>query len=480
MSFEEPGFVLLFVATYAAWLLLRYREVATVWLLCLASLTFYGAKHWRLLPLLLGYCVANWLVALWIERSRRPGLALGVGVGLNLGALSFYKYTPMLYLTFAPWIGWPEGSSWLDGWAIPFGISFYAFTGIAYMADVYRKVHPAEPSLLRYTLSAAFFPHLVAGPILRPHEFLYSLAPGRLPTAPQSPGEACWLIARGYFKKMVLANRIGLAIDPFFAHVAGPATEGVWSLPFVWMYALQIYLDFSAYTDLARGFGLLFGYRWPDNFNAPYLAASVADFWHRWHITLSRFLRDYLYIPLGGSRLGWLRTNVNLMATMLLGGLWHGASWSFLLWGGLHGAFLVIHRAWASTRLAGWLGNAAPGPVRAAWHAFSVLLTFHCVCLAWCFFRLTRLSESLVCVRKWLVFDADKMLSPAVFDPSLLACLSLYAAASLAVSRAAPLGGERREGFVAGLAWGVKVALVVLAICLAPGRQSAPFIYFQF
>src|SRR5262249_54797106 len=288
-----------------------------------------------------------------------------------------------------------------EGWRIPFGISFYAFTGIAYMVDVFRRTTPAEANLPRYTLSICFFPHLVAGPILRANEFLTQLGPGRMPTRPLAPLQALGLIARGYFKKLVLADRLALAIDPFFAHVNDPTTAGVWALPYVWLYALQIYFDFSAYTDIARGLGLLFGYRWPENFHLPYLAANVAEFWHRWHATLSRFLRDYLYIPLGGSRGGPWRTARNLMITMLLGGLWHGAAWSFLLWGGLHGLFLVVHRAWSATALRGRLAGVG-GAGGLVWRGVCVLATFHCVCLAWCFFRLTALPDSLACVRKWV------------------------------------------------------------------------------
>ena len=159
-----------------------------------------------------------------------------------------------------------------------------------------------------------------------------------MPTRPLEPAEGAFLIARGFFKKLVLADSIAVAIDPFFANVSDPSTAGVWALPYIYLYALQIYFDFSGYTDIARGLGLWFGFRWPENFNWPYLATSVQDFWRRWHMTLSRFLRDYLYIPLGGSRGGPLRVAAALMVTMLLGGLWHGASWSFMLWGGLHGA----------------------------------------------------------------------------------------------------------------------------------------------
>jgi alginate O-acetyltransferase complex protein AlgI len=480
MSFEDRPFLLLFAITYLLWSVVRKNERRAVALLLTASLIFYGHKHWDLLPILIAYCVLDWSIALRMEFSRRPRVWLTVGVTFNLAVLAVYKYTPLLATTFGPYLP-DELRSQLptdfSDWSIPFGISFYAFTGIAYLVDVYRKVHPAERSLSRYALSAAFFPHLVAGPILRPHEFLDYLRPGRLATEPKDVPEAVWLIARGFFKKLVVADRIGAAIDPFFAHVSDPTTAGAWALPYVYLYALQIYFDFSAYTDLARGIGLLFGYRWPENFDLPYLATSIAAFWRRWHMTLSRFLRDYLYIPLGGNRKGVLRTNLNLMVTMLLGGLWHGASWSFLVWGGLHGAFLIAHKTWAATPLARrW--NAMTGPSRVVWTAVAWALTFHAVCLAWCFFRLTVFADSLECVSKCVAFDPARMWLGTYTDPSVLMALGAYGAVLLAAAAVRHRGEPTpfREGF----AWGLRAATLVLAVLLAPPDLGQPFIYFQF
>jgi D-alanyl-lipoteichoic acid acyltransferase DltB (MBOAT superfamily) len=480
VNFTDVPFLILLVATYALWLLVRRRERVAVALLVSASLLFYGHNHWRLLPILFGYCVVDWGVGIWIERTSRKRLALGLGVGFNLVVLCFYKYVPMLVTTFASLSGvwlWPEERLTAQSWSIPFGISFYAFTGIAYVVDVYRRTYPAERNFIRYALSAIFFPHLVAGPILRAHEFLSFVRPGQMPTQGQAHLEAAWLIARGYFKKQVLASRVSGLVDPFFAYVNSPVTDGVWSLPYVYLYALQIYLDFSAYTDIARGIGLLFGYRWPDNFNWPYVASSVSEFWQRWHVTLSRFLRDYLYIPLGGNRHGLWHTCLNLMITMLLGGLWHGASWSFLLWGGLHGAFLISHRLWCETPLSKRTSQLR-GPLAWLWRGFAVFLTFHCVCLAWCFFRLTVLSDSLTCVRKWVEFDVDKMLPPTLLDPSLLVLVAGYVIVSLVVA-----GVDRwvkSEAFAAGCRWGLRGAMLALAVLLAPGGAAPPFIYFQF
>jgi alginate O-acetyltransferase complex protein AlgI len=489
VTFTETPFLLTFPLIYALWLFCRRRESWQVGLLTITSLYFYGYNHWRLLPLILSYCAVNWAVGVWIERSNRPRRALTAGVAYNLAVLGYFKYGPLLLTTLATALtrlGVSHHIHPSTEWSIPFGISFYAFTGLAYMVDVYRRTAAAEPSPTRYTLSVTFFPHLVAGPILRANEYLAFLRPGRLPDRSLAPLEAATLLARGVFKKVVLADRIALAIDPFLAHVNDPSTAGVWSLPFVYLYALQIYFDFSGYTDIARGLGLLFGYRWPDNFNLPYLATDVSDFWRRWHITLSRFLRDYLYIPLGGSRHGWWRTNRNLMITMLLGGLWHGASWSFMLWGGLHGAFLVVHRAWQAMPLRERLIRLR-SPAGGLWKFVCIVVTFHCVCLAWCFFRLTALGDSLACVRKWVVFDSGKWWVGGVNDPSIWILLAAYGViawlarhADVALAQWRDRPDTTGEPWLRGAMWGYATGVLMLAALLSPGVAAPPFIYFQF
>lgn len=489
MSFTEVPFIALLAVVYALWLLLRSQYQAKVWLLTFASLVFYGYDQWELLALILAYCLVDWGVGQWIARSRRPGLVLALGVCFNLLVLGYWKYTPLVVRTIARValaLDLPLPAAPPTDWFIPFGISFYAFTGIAYMVDVYRRQTPAEPSFWRFTLFLTFFPQLVAGPILRAREFLPNLQPAAMPDKPQAALEALQLLARGYFKKLVLADRIALAVDPFFVHVGDASTAGVWALPYVYLYALQIYFDFSAYTDIARGLGLLFGFRWPDNFHLPYLAASVQEFWRRWHVTLSQFLRDYLYLPLGGSRLGRWRTIGNLMATMLLGGLWHGASWSFMVWGGLHGAYLIVHRAWCAGPFCRRLA-ALEGPAGGLWRLAAVALTFHCVCLAWCFFRLTDLAQSLACVQQWFVFDADKLAAGGAADRSLWLVLAAYGAVTgmAHLGAARPAAGGRQERRVLaplslGFRWGTVAMLLMLALLLSPGGDAPAFIYFQF
>jgi alginate O-acetyltransferase complex protein AlgI len=471
MSFEDKPFLTLLIVTWFCWRVLRENEQQVLRLFVAASILFYSYQHLILLPILLGYCIVDWWIGIQIESREASKKWLSLGVFLNLLVLGLAKYLPLIINTIHELSGvWvlPESRIQPDRWLPPFGISFYAFTGIAYLVEVHRKVTPAEQSLLRYTASAIFFPHLVAGPILRPNEFLEKLRPGKMPCEPEAILEAGWLISRGYFKKLVIADPIGIAIDPFFAHVHDETTLGVWALPFVYLYALQIYFDFSGYTDLARGIGLLFGYRWPENFNLPYLATSITVFWQRWHMTLSRFLRDYLYFTLGGNRGSKLKTYRNLFLTMVLGGLWHGAAWSFLIWGALHGMFLIIHRLWMQTSLASKLKD------QLIWRFVSWFLTFHAVCLAWCFFRLTHFHDSLICIEK--CFHSDLKVTSSIQDGSLYLPFLIYFM-GLCLHRS-------QRAFSSFFAMGLQIGLIVsfgfLSWLMMPTGPKSPFIYFQF
>lgn len=488
MSFVDKEFLYFLPIFAAVWYFTRGRYELKIASMLALSLLFYAYHRWWLVLLIGAYCIADWLAALAIERTKRPRLALAAGLTFNLGVLAAWKYTPLAISTINSLTGWkiPGTEMVSDGWFIPMGISFYGFSGIAYMVDVYRGVVKAEPNLVRFSLFTTFFPHLVAGPILRAKEFLTHLRPGELPEHSEARLEGTFLIARGFFKKLVLADSIAIAIDPFFADVSGAATAGVWSLPYVYLYALQIYFDFSGYTDIARGLGLWFGFRWPDNFNWPYLAVSIQDFWRRWHMTLSRFLRDYLYIPLGGSKHGVSRTLTALMITMLLGGLWHGASWSFMIWGGLHGIFLCINYLWAKTPLRAELERLNGVPA-AIWTAACIAVTFHAVCFAWIFFRLSSLNDIENCIRKIFVFDAEKMLVGGSADVPVWVLLIGYAIATaiaVAVTRMKPLPDAipqfERQAFVRGAAWGVCAGLLLLTGALQQVGQAPPFIYFQF
>src|ERR671911_2194550 len=350
-----------------------------------ASYFFYGWVDWRWVLLLVASSVVNTFAAQVIARSpseQTRKRALIAAVVFDLGLLCVFKYLGFFV---------SEMDSALDSIGLgsplpllqivlPIGISFFTFQAISYVVDVYRGETRAA-SLVDVAILQAFFPHLVAGPIVRAHELLPQL---RTPRDPRTvlAGPAIFLIAGGLLKKTVIADELARrVVDPVYsdpsAHSAAELTLAFYG------FAAQIYCDFSGYTDMAIGLALLLGYQLPQNFNKPYLALSLQDFWRRWHITLSRWLRDYLYIPLGGNRKGERETYRNLMITMLLGGFWHGASFTFLFWGGIHGAALSVER-WGRTNLKGFRM-----PKWLAW-----LVTFHVVCLAWVFFRSPDLSTA--------------------------------------------------------------------------------------
>jgi alginate O-acetyltransferase complex protein AlgI len=350
MLFPTLSFAVFFaIVLPASWLLMPSRVRWRLFMVA-ASWFFYGAADWRFVALLAGSTIANHVFARQIDRrSGRSRSAWTAGaVTANLVVLGWFKYIGFLALSgqsILNLIGLPWKLP-LPDVALPVGISFFTFQALSYVIDTGRgKVRPG--SLLDFAVYLSFFPHLVAGPIVRASEFLPQIR-RRIDPRKVDAGKALWLISLGLFKKVVIASYLATkAADPLFGfpHQHG----GLEALFGVYAYAIQIYADFSGYTDIAIGLALLLGIQFPQNFNAPYAAISLQDFWRRWHMTLSRWLRDYLYIPLGGNRRNRKRTYVNLMVTMLLGGLWHGAAWTFVVWGGLHGAGLAAER-WLQER----------------------------------------------------------------------------------------------------------------------------------
>ncbi len=317
----------------------RLFMVAVSWI-------FYGAADWRFVPLLAGSTIVNHFFAWRIYHAAgkaRRAWTIGA-VTTNLAVLAWFKYIGFLSLSSQSLLHdvGIHAHVPLPEVLLPIGISFFTFQALSYVIDTSRgKIQPV--SLLEFAVYLSFFPHLVAGPIVRATEFLPQIKE-RIRPRHVDVGKAFWLISLGLFKKVVIASYLATyAADPVFGFPRQHA--GVEALFGVYAYAIQIYADFSGYTDIAIGLALLLGIKFPQNFNSPYAAASLQDFWRRWHMTLSRWLRDYLYIPLGGSRRGRVRTYVNVMITMLLGGLWHGAAWTFVAWGALHGAGLVVERA---------------------------------------------------------------------------------------------------------------------------------------
>jgi D-alanyl-lipoteichoic acid acyltransferase DltB (MBOAT superfamily) len=425
-----------------------------------ASYCFYMSWSPAYGVLLAGCTVAVFLLGLALDRasdrrSRRTIVTLGVS--LSLGVLGWFKYGEFLRDSVVRAFGWPLPPP-LDV-LLPIGISFYTFESLSYLVDVYRGER-ASRKPLDFALFLSFYPHLVAGPIVRPHDFLPQLRASPALTAPAIE-LAFARIAQGMLKKVLVADTLALYVD------------AVWREPDLWpagnvvlamyAYAFQIYFDFSGYTDIALGLAQLFGLWLPENFDRPYLARNPREFWQRWHISLSTWLRDYLYVPLGGNRGSRVATYRNLLLTMLLGGLWHGAAWGFVAWGAYHGVLLAVHRALGGGR------SAAAGGAR-AWLARAG--TFHLVCLGWVLFRAPTMDAL------WAM--AEGLGRPGMIwvrDGTAAAVLVALAAAM----HAAPSAPWLRARFVALPPWvqGLAYAATTAAIFLfAPA--SAPFIYFQF
>lgn len=391
MLFNSYEFLFLFlpacVLAYYALGLAARRAAAPF--LCIASLVFYGAWNPAYVPLLVASIAWNFMIGL---RLIRPGLGDGqrhgtllLGIGMNLVLLSYYKYLGFLARSFLEPLGIPLPEAAVPG-ELPLGISFYTFTQIAFLVDCYRR-EATEPRPFHYGLFVTFFPHLIAGPILHHKEMMPQFErPETYRFDARLFSRGLWFFSIGLAKKVLVADGIARFVGPVFNDPGyAPTLVEAWAAALA--YTFQLYFDFSGYSDMAVGLALLFGISLPLNFDSPYKAASIIEFWKRWHMTLSRFLRDYLYFPLGGNRKGASRRYVNLMIVMLLGGLWHGAGWTFVLWGGMHGVFLVVNHAFRHAA-----GGRRPGV--AARGAF-VLLTFVCVVFAWVMFRAQAVDHAL-------------------------------------------------------------------------------------
>jgi len=438
-------------------------------LLLAASYAFYATWNASYLLLLLASTALDYTVARQLARTRsapaRRAL-LGLSIAGNLGMLFTFKYWGFAAMALGQLgVRVPR----LDV-LLPVGISFYTFQTLGYAIDVYRGARP-ERHAGWFALYVAFFPQLVAGPIERAGRLLPQLrrAPD-LEWARVCSGLE--LVLWGLFKKVVIADRLALYVDAVYGN-PGLQSPGS-ALLATYAFAIQIWCDFAGYTDIARGSARIFGVELMENFRAPYFARGVQDFWRRWHVSLSTWLRDYLYIPLGGSRQGAARTARNLMLTMLLGGLWHGASWTFVVWGGLHGVFLVAARASAPLRERLWAASGLPDALRAG---LARLVTFHLVCLAWVFFR----AETLADATALLGSLAGPWRAPAV-DASVFAHALLGLALLIPVEIARERGSDVRARLAAlplPLRWASWYALIFAVVLLGVDGGSQ-FIYFQF
>jgi len=463
--FNSYSFALFFVFVWAAYWALARTSRLRVWLLLGASYFFYGFWDPRFLLLIVGSTVLDYFVGAAMQRSADQGRRrrlLSISLLGNLGALGFFKYWGFFTQEAArllTGIGLEPNLPTLQV-ILPVGISFYTFQTLSYTIDIYRRELEPERDFTRFALFVAFFPQLVAGPIVRARDFLPQI--GRSPRlGPRAFNSGLSLICWGLLKKICLADFLGRSlVDPVWAD---PSAHGSWlTLLGIYGYALQIYGDFSGYSDCAIGVARLLGFDLCKNFDAPYRATSPRDFWRRWHISLSTWLRDYLYIALGGNRGGGWRTQRNLMLTMLLGGLWHGASWMFVLWGGYHGALLALDRR---------LNLPAPQSALSLW--LRRLVTFHLICLGWVFFRSKTPADA------WAVLSSLFQLEvTAEVGGLVLLALAFGCLVHQLTDDAKELVRSRFLGIHPYLR-GIVLALL-LGLLLNTQYLEQPFLYFQF
>jgi alginate O-acetyltransferase complex protein AlgI len=441
--------------------------------LLVASWGFYGAWNPPFLLLLWASTVLDYYCALAMERSttkRARKAYMGLSMLGNLGMLGYFKYGPFVLENFGHLVR-AIGFDWQPpSWdlMLPVGISFYTFHTLSYTLDVYRGELAARKSILDFALAVSFFPQLVAGPIMRAAAFLPQLESEKRGSLAQW-GNGLTLFALGLFQKMVLADSV---LAPMVDSAYLP--DGTHSFADAWLGTLafsgQIFFDFAGYSLCALGIARCLGFELMDNFRGPYGAIGFSDFWRRWHISLSTWLRDYLYVSLGGNRRGTRRTYINLMLTMLIGGLWHGASWAFVVWGGLHGIYLAIER---------WIRGSHPvepkGFVRVT---IGVLLTYFLVCLTWVFFRATDFSTAWEMVRAMLGFGTS---TPGLVPSAVRAALVLGTVGGMVLIHSVLRKKHIEDVLVAMAPWkrGVLIGIVVFFIAVAGGGQRA-FIYFQF
>ena len=458
------------LAFVVTWLCSRQRQLRLIFLL-VASYFFYAQSGPRFLALIWACSTADFLLSHAIGRAQNETARkawLGLTVVMNLGVLAYFKYTKFgletaraVLALFGMHLPIPALSI-----ALPVGISFFTFESMSYVIDVYRKEIEPHASYLEYLTFVAFFPHLVAGPIVRPRDLLPQLAqPPRWEEGEAS--RALLLIATGLLKKLAIADYLALnLVDRVFD--APTQYSALECYVAVVAYAVQIYADFSGYTDIAIGSAALLGIRFPANFAAPYQAHDIVDFWRRWHISLSTWLRDYLYIPLGGNRAGHLRTYANLIATMVLGGLWHGPKWTFVVWGALHGIALACNRAFRQ-RFGDRLRST---PLL---RVLSTFATFHFVLLAWVFFRADSFRSARAVFGELATFTS--------YHPNLDSRVLLVLAVGLCL-HFVPLKLEAslraRFSALPGIAQGLALFAVLLVVRRMASAEAVPFVYFQF
>ena len=511
MLFHSPEFIFGFIplSLLGFFVLARHSHALALGWLTAASLVFYAWWNPVWLPLLLasigfnywaGHAIAA-RVGIESGLTRRPALSVRASsrtlligsIAANIALLVYFKYAAFAVNSVALLAGSPAH---MEAGELPLGISFFTFTQIAFLVDVQQR-RAADFDPVRYGLFVTYFPHLIAGPILHHKEMMPQFARAdifKFSADRLADGSVMFIL--GLFKKSVLADAFAGYASPAFAAAGTHDISFFEGWGAALSYTMQIYFDFSGYCDMAIGLALMIGVQLPMNFHSPYKARNIAEFWRRWHMTLSRFLRDYLYIPLGGNRRGWARQQGNLMVTMLLGGLWHGAGWTFVIWGGLHGLYLMVFHGWQ--RALNSLGLGLPGAaVRQVAAPLAWLLTFMAVVVAWVFFRATDVPSALSMLRGMAGLNGallpDQIIHfvpglgrvadglgkvPYLANGTVMGCVEmvLMLGMGLAIVLAAPTVPELRTRW--------RYALLVPCAALALQRviygQASEFLYFQF
>jgi D-alanyl-lipoteichoic acid acyltransferase DltB (MBOAT superfamily) len=471
MLFNSGTFLQFFAAFLLLYYCVRNHLAARNVLIVLASYFFYGWWDYRFLALLLLSSLADFAVGLGLERLARPRARqalLTVSLVVNLGILGCFKYYDFFIASLMELLGQigVQAQPPLLRVILPVGISFYTFQTMSYAIDVYRREIPATRNLVEFLAYVSFFPQLVAGPIERGKHLLPQFSQARRITRPMLE-EGIWLCVWGMFKKVVLADNLAPLVEMVYDQ---PRPGALMVVLATLAFGGQIYCDFSGYSDIARGTARILGFEIMVNFNLPYVARNVREFWSRWHISLSTWLRDYLYIPLGGNRRGPLQTHRNLFLTMLLGGLWHGASWNFVAWGAWHGLGLAAHRFWSARR------DVAPErPARAMGAAVSWALTMAFVFYGWLLFRAGSWEQIVALTRA--LGDPSRPAWTASYCLNLALFLGpLVAMQSWQFARKDLLAPLQLRGWVRTLLQGALLA----AIILFWEKEKVAFIYFQF
>ncbi len=477
MIFSSGVFLFLFAAFMLIYGQLRRALYARMIYVVAFSLYFYYKSSGMYFVLLIFAAASDWLLAQGIYHARPQWLRrlfVTLSVAVNLGMLGYFKYTNFLIESLNGLFG--EGFLNFQNIFLPVGISFFVFQSMSYTIDIYRRRLRPLNNPLEYLFYLSFFPQLVAGPIVRASDFIPQIRRNPLTITPEMFGSGVFLILTGLFKKAIISDFIALNfVDRIFDEPL--LYTGFECLMGIYGYALQIYCDFSGYSDMAIGIALLMGFRFPRNFNAPYKSATITEFWHRWHISLSTWLRDYLYISLGGNRKGRLRTYINLLITMVLGGLWHGAAVRFILWGTLHGVALALHKAWLA--IVPW-AKAEGEKMNPVSRLLGMLLTFHLVCLGWLLFRADTMADVGVMLHR-IVYDFSLQTVPQAVEGYRTVLLMIGAGYVLHLLPERLTDLTRRAVTAAPMA--VQITLTVVMIwCVMQIKSSEiqPFIYFQF